>query len=298
MTPQVVEYDSFITADGEEYNFHTLGGKNSRYELSDSGSGMPPIDYITQRGPYQHGETLKDWFLRPRVVQLVIRNNQCSRAEIYDAREQLLNILRPNRPGGPIGTLRKRYPNLRTRDLDCAIEQGPRFEPRSARGWDEFSFTETLRFIAFNPIYYDPTVHADSFTLQVHDLIFPITFPILFGASYISGSITYSGNWIEYPMLTVTGPADNFTISNTTTGELIGIVYPLASGQQIVIDLTYGVKSVTGPGGVNLMPYVSANSNLTTFHLEQGVNALVLSGQGFGAATQLSVNWKNRYIGV
>lgn len=149
---KLIERDIWITADGTQYE---LNSPPNRIVLSVEGQGLPPIQYVSQRGPFQNGETLRDYFLTPRTVQMVIRQNYCSRADYWAGRAALLDILRPNRNAfGTLcqGTLRKIMPGNIVRDLTAIIQQGPNFEPRNME-WDEYSFVETLRFTAYDPTY-------------------------------------------------------------------------------------------------------------------------------------------------
>lgn len=287
----VVEKDIYITPEGDQYLLHNPRG---RALLSDTGSGMPEIEYITQRGPYQHGESVKDYFLRPRVVEFHIRQNFCSRQEYFNGRDTLLNLLRPNR--GP-GVLRKIRPDGAKRDLDVRIQAGPKFESRKASEWDEWSLDEVLRFIAYNPIYYDPDSNSQSFT-SAGALTFPITFPILFAGFGNIATVLYDGTWVEYPVIVITGPISATSILNTTTNERIGFVYNIPAGRTVTIDLTYGSKRIYLDDGTSLIGYITPTSDLSTFHLEPGYNTIEVAGVGSDENTTLFVNWHSRYIGI
>lgn len=301
------ELDYFITQDGTTY---LLGSSLQKNVLTDEGTGMPPIDYITQRGPFQHGETVHDYFLRPRVLQYRIHQRFCSRSDYWAGREALLDILRPNR--GVSGTLRKVLSTGSVRDLTVAIQQGPGFAPRKLNEWAEWSIDEVLRFIAFNPVYYEPTVRTQTWTAPVCGsfpytfpinlvcpFIFPITFPIMFlqfGGDPVI--IDYQGSWEEYPTFTVAGPASVIRIINQTTGEDLVVTYGLLAGEVLTIDLTYSAKTITLQDGTNLLPYLSTDSDLGTFHLQPGDNLLSVNILGAGAVTQTVMTYRNRYIGI
>ena len=153
-----------------------------RVIISEEGLGMPSIEYVTQRGPFQHGESMVDYFLHPRIIQYIIRHKYCNYQAYINGRYELLDQLRPNKaPVGTFGVLKRHYPDGSRRYIKVMIEEGPGFAPHRG-GWDEWAYDETIRFIAHDPIWYDPTYRvvtlADG-TLTAH-LIFPITFPILF----------------------------------------------------------------------------------------------------------------------
>lgn len=300
MSPQN-ELDLYITADGTTYK---LSDPPTRFVLSVEGEGMPPIQYVVQRGAYQHGDTVRDFFLQPRIIQMIVRHTFCDRTAYWAGRTELLNLLRPNRGGGTpgIGTLRKILPGGVVRDLCCVIQQGPNFAPRQVgitgnNVWDELAYTETLRFVADNPIYYDPKGNVT--VVSAPNIgTFPMTFPIVFPTHTFTTNITYAGNWDEYPTIAVKGPLTSISITNTTTGETINFSYPLAPGQTVTFSLTYGLKTVTLQDGSNLIGYVTIPSDLAQWHLAPGVNTINIAIAGEGASTQATFTYFNRYIGI
>lgn len=295
----------YITPDGATYQLHA---PNVRAVLSDDGTGMPPIEYVTQRGPRQHGESLVNYFLKPRIVQVILRSQGCSRDAYWNARAEILDNLRPNRQTNPdalvTGKLRKvRFDGV-VRDIDCLIAEGPKFSPRQLKTWDEFSWTEALRFIAFNPIAYDPTVRTLTYSVLSGQLTFPITFPITFTSNVSTSNITYLGTWVEYPTFVITGPISNPAIENLSTGEILRFENTvLAAGETITIDLSYGVKSAVKNDGTNMVGFLSADSDLGDFHLAPhpevsgGINQIQITSSGGGGATGIVMTYKHRYIG-
>ncbi len=306
------EFTSYISADGEEYQFHIPSGYG-RWVLSESGWGTPPIDYITQRGPFQHGETVRDFFLRPRVIQMLIRQQFCNRDEWWGGRALLLDAIRPNRQTTPTGAepgqLRRIESDGTIRDLNVFISVGPRFEPRNRTGWDEWAFQEVLRFIAHDPVIFDPTRVDTELAPGVvaGALVFPITFPIEFGAGVIdeTTALLYVGTWETYPIIVVTGPLNDFTITNNTTGEVIELDYDIVAGDVITIDLNYGVKTVVDADGVNRIGVVTSESDLATWHIAPdpeapgGVNSITITGWNTQpGTTSVELRAFTRYFGI
>lgn len=289
------EHWKYITPDGVTY---LLDVGKDRVVLTDEGTGMPPIDYISQRGIHQHGETLVDYYLMPRVVQLLIRHNHCSREEYWAGRSSLLNALRPNR-GIPItmGILQKVLPTGSKRNLKVTILEGPKFDPRKTDSWDEWSFTEVLRFIAHNPVWYNPNQHTITKTFADDcDLVFPITFPIIFGICRSLETINYLGDWEEYPSICITGPISSFSIFNDTTGEHISLAYDILDTQYVSIYLDYGNKQVLLSDGTDLIGYVQGD--LSTFHLDPGTNEIRIEGEGTNGSTNVVITYYDRYVGI
>ena len=73
---------------------------------STSNFGMPPIRFITQRGPFQDGESPLDMRLDPRVLQVEIVEYLCNRTEFWTRRNELVDLIRPNRAFSDDGTYR------------------------------------------------------------------------------------------------------------------------------------------------------------------------------------------------
>jgi hypothetical protein len=300
------EYVDYIGPDGTVYPLY-VPSRVGRWVMSQSGWGTPPIDYITERGPFQHGESVKDYFLRPRTIQLLIRQQFCGREEYWSGRASLLNAIRPNRQLTPTGTLpgslRLTLSNGTKRAIDCYIAEGPRFEPRNLSGWDEYAFQEVLRFTAYNPVIYDPGGETVVFGSQ-DELVFPITFPIVFGSFGGTANVNYVGTWLEYPTLIITGPASDPIVTNVTTGETIALDYDIPAGVAVTITLKYGEKTVTDSLGNNLIGVVTPGSALATFHLAPdpeapgGINEVMVSASGTNADSSLVISYFTRYFGI
>ena len=279
--------------------------------MSFMGDGMPPIEYISQRGPFQHGETIYDYRLNPRVIQFVHYSRADDRHRYWDKRSDIMNLLRPNRQSAgsfALGTLRKYMIDGTLRDIDVMIEQGPMFKSMDLK-WDEFSFMETLRFIAPDPTFYDPSIDTLTWTLGIAqvELEFPIEFPIEFSESLILGetnTITYIGTWLSYPGIVITGPFSGFNIENIDTGKFIQLNYAIQAGEVVTISLDYGNKSVESDIQGNLIGVVSTDSDLAEFAIvpdpeaPDGVNNLEVNGASADNDTQVVLSYYTRYIGI
>lgn len=311
MKRKIIEFTELQTPDGETFYFDTL----DKFMLSEEGLGMPEIEYITQRGPFQHGETAYDYRLEPRILQYVFRENTCSRDNYWAARARLLNMLRPNRNlYGEFNqaTLIKTLSNGNQRAIDVLINSGPVFRGAQLGRWDEFSIHETLRFIAHDPTFYDPNLNTETWTLNpdtVDQLEFPFTFDgtdMAFRQYSINEDhvITYTGTWPSFPTITIEGPLISPIITNEDTGEVIYLDYTVETGETVVINLEYGNKSVTSDVRDNIIGTVRSTSYLATFHIApdpevaDGINTLNVTGGGADGSTTVSLTYYTRYIGI
>ncbi len=290
-----------------------------RFVMSFSGMGTPDIQYITQRGPNQDGETLRDFHLTPRVVQLLDRQQFVDRDAWWAGRATILDELRPNRQatatGVATGILRMVKSDGSIRDLNVLIESGPRFEARNVNEWDEWSFEEVLRFIAFDPLFFDPARvdFALPFVLDLN-LVFPITFPITFGSGLIDVSLNldYTGTWASLPTIVIVGPLENPIIENVTTGETLDLRHDVGPGETVTIDLAFGQKTITNNLGANLLGSLSTDSDLGTWHIAPtpeapqvvgqprptARNVIRLRGSNPTGSTSVQVRYHTRYFGI
>jgi len=306
----VTEFTSFITPDGVEYKFDT----SHRFILTEEGFGAAPVTYITQKGPFQHGESIIDFRLTPRTIQMVIRNNGDSRQDYWNNRSGLLNALRPNRSlSGQMnsGKLRKIFQDGSIRDIDVVCVSGPGFVARDLSRWDEWGFTETLRFIAYDPTFYNPVEQVVTWATMIVSsfagyMTFPITFPLTTGTilSDKSDTVTYAGSWLSYPRIKATGPIENLILQNESTGERISFLYDIQEGEEVTFDLSYGNKTVISSTGANLIGAVSSDSDLVTFHLApdpevvNGINEISVSASAITDESGLEIRYYERFVGI
>lgn len=304
----VTEFTEYIAPDGSVYQFDTSDG----LLMTEEGLGMPPIDYIAQQGPAQHGSSVLSYRLKERIIQLVIRNDACNRTDYWAHRAALLDAIRPNKSVGvnfEAGVLRKIFADGSIRDINVTIQEGPAFAARSLDKWDEHGFTETIRFIAHDPLFYDPIVSSVVFafsTAAFDQLVFPITFPIEFDSSSIdiTSAITYPGTWFAFPTIVLTGPQAYPKIDNLSTGEKIWLDYIISAGEVVTISLEYGNKLVTNNYGVNLIGVVPSDCDLATFHIApkpevtNGVNNIRYQSINNTAASSGVLSYQPRYMGI
>lgn len=303
---------SYITPSPESRVYELITPHDpGRWVISFSGWGTPPIEYITQRAPFQDGETVKDFFLRPRIIQMLLRHNFRDRDAWWDGRATILNEIRPNRQATATavvpGILRMVKTDGSVIDLNVFIQEGPRFEPRQSSQWDEWSFQEVLRFVAHNPIAFTPTRVDFLFTIVLDtDLVFPITFPITFGSGEIdlTPNITYTGTWLSFPVIVIEGPLEDFRLDNLTTGEKLEFSANVDPGRVVTIDTTEGFKTVTDDLGNNLIGILTSDSDLATFHIAPdpeaplGVNAMRLQGKHPTHETSVEIRYFTRWFGI
>lgn len=268
----------------------------------DSGFGMAPLHRITQRGPMQMGDTDDDFRLDPRILQLPLIVNCYTISEYYYAREQLLSIFSPSNVTGIITVT---YPDGTQRAINTKVLGGLTFDYQPSDG---YMLRTVIQLRADDPTWYDPTPQVVSISSAVAGTTMPIPLliPFTLGTSTINttATITNSGNWITYPVITATGSITNFSIVNNTTGLQIVTSGTIPAGRVWTFNLLYGYKTVYDDLGVNQISTVTTASQLATFALVSaptaiaGVNTLTLSSTAAGAGSSVTITYYTRYIGI
>lgn len=303
--PNAIEVDEIRDPTGGKY---ALNNGRNRAVLSEAGGGLPPINYLVSQGPLQDGQTLRGFRLQPRTYTLLVRWQGCTRDQYWAYRSKLLDVIRPNRQVyGSLSalTFRKYFRDGTQRDLYVMPAQGPEFTGRNPNEWDENGWTETVRFTAFDPTWYNPTTQTRSSAGTTSDnLVFPFTAPFIFGAYWVASlSCVYVGTWAVQPTISIDGPFNGAVIQNLATGESISFNYAMPLGNSVVFN--FANHTALRNDGVNLVPYVSGTSDFGTFHFEPsptapgGVNTVVVTaGQVAGYTPTVTVQWLTRYIGI
>lgn len=125
--------------------------------------------------------------------------------------------------------------------------------------------------------------------------IFPLSFPIIFGASTVSVTSTAynSGTVSSYPTnIRIVGPINNPRVTNGATGEYIQISQNLATSSNELV-ITYDKDSLTVELDGNSV-ISSVTNGSTYFKLRPGGNPITLTGTSIGDA-YVEVNYADSY---
>jgi hypothetical protein len=162
---------------------------------------------------------------------------------------------------------------------------------------------------AADPTFYDPTGQAYAFNIGGGSSGWTVAtiVPSPIGSTNLAQSrtVTYSGTWRTYPTVKITGPITNPVVTNNTTGEKLDFTgTTITAGHYYLIDTRFGVKTVLDDAGANQYSKLTSDSKLNTFHLEahpvapNGVNDIQVSGTSITSATEVSMTFFSRYIGI
>jgi hypothetical protein len=265
--------------------------------------GMAPSHRITQRGPFQQGDTDIDFRLDPRIMSLPIVVPTTSIDDHFYYRNLLLNIFKPGNDASNVAVVFTNGATEFIRFINVKILSSLTMDTDSK----DFNIRGVIQLRADDPTWYD--VYGYEATLTSPILGTPTPYPkpyaVPYGSAGIGGitNILYEGTWICYPVLTAVGPLTDLTITDAL-GHVISIDTPIPASTYISIDLKYGAKTVVDQDGVNRFAWLDINSDLINWALypspfvSDGNNAISVSATGTDGGSSVSINWLPRFIGV
>jgi len=204
--------------------------------------------------------------------------------------------------------------NRAVRDLNVLLEQGPQFNEQVGAYRAPDGYREALRLVAHDPVWTGTAqTQAWAISTALGDLVFdglgawfgavPGVGRWLFAPTFVGETIgiIYWGTAPAKPTISITGPATNPSINNTTLGVQLNLTYTVVAGETVTIDTQN--LTVTNNAAVNLLPFLSGD--LATFALEPEpqapgrVNSVTVSfSNGVGGQSRAVLQWQNRYIGI
>lgn len=303
---KLMEVQSITAVDGAKITF-----SGEFFLAGFAGYGLPPINYVTQRGYKQTGETVRavDYQARTIAISLFTTQNK-TRTEYWAERQRIFNLVRPNR-----GTNRLNELTLTIRREDGSKRYIKGFYENGLELTDEdtqenaFRIQTTLNIFCPNPIWYDSdTVAITPSPSQSNQLVFPITFPIQFGATgaiFSTGTINYNGSFRTYPTITISGPYTTATITLNPTGEELILQNAISVGEQRILTLSETGFTVVNEAGVdkfndlflaNLVDFNIKPSDQLAAGAVQSIDTNLLNG--VDGTSSVTYEYNPAYIGV
>jgi hypothetical protein len=296
------------------YTFNDPGGFNTNPGLGVSfylpvyltgtvNFGMAPSHRITQRGPFQDGDSDIDFRLDPRIMSLPIVVPTSSIDEYFYIRNSLLDIFKP---GNDVARLEVYYNNGDfevIRFINVKILSSLTMDTDSK----DFNIRGVIQLRADDPTWFDAYGYEATLTSPIlgTPTPYPKPYEVPYGSAGIGGitNVFYEGTWICYPVLIAVGPLTDLTITDAL-GHVISIDTPIPASTYISIDLKYGAKTVIDQDGVNRFAWLDINSDLINWALypspfvSDGINTISVSATGTDGGSSVSINWIPRFIGV
>jgi len=280
-----------------------------RNVMESSGLGMPPVKHWSTRSPFQHGRTHWGYAMQPRIVNLVLYNGSGNRQGMWDGRAANIAMMAPAL--GP-HKLRLSYPNGHAFDLHkvwfnagydlSSADQGQRWQSGS------------VQFVVYDPLWKwvtapldggetrdaeGRTTVTDNTWTTADQLTLGFTAPFLLGVTSATNSLTCTndGGEATLPLITWTGPVNDWVISNATNGDfLTWDGYQIAAAETVTVDIAN--KTVTSSVAGDVSSYMSGDTG--SFSLDVGANTInVYTSSGVvNLTTTIAVGWYVEVLGL
>jgi len=289
------------------WQFNVENGGYSGITLFVTGAlnwGIAPVTRITQRGPFQEGDSDIDYRLNPRVINLPIVIPGSSYEQFASNRENLIQMFKP---GNDTATLRQTLNegdpfNEIKRSIDVKVA-GATMDSTS----NEFNVRAVIQLRADDPTWYNSTQNAQEITYTQFGTPtpYPKPYPVPYGSGAVNNfiTITYTGTVMSSPILQCVGPLTDLVIADGA-GRLIALTETVPAGDTWTIDLRYGYKTIFDQNGVSKFYALSIYSDLINWGLypdptfDAGINPISVSATGTTSASHVYIYWYDRYVGI
>jgi hypothetical protein len=293
---------TIIDSRGEELDF---GLPNVRLRAVD-GLGMPDVRHQSEQFAQQDGETYLDSRLQKRIVNLSFHLVHDTEAELWDAREELVKIVKVLASGF---RLRVELPNGKVRQLNLRYDSAFTL-PRTMEMHDRQQVA-VIQAVAHEPLLYDPaaTLWSVGVAGEMGEAGWSLGWPFGWGASTASGTPEireYPGTWRAYPTITLRGPMRTPMIVNETTGHKLEFEpgFLIDDGDFVTIDLRPGYKLVTDSDGNNIPDALTDDSDIGSWHIAAhpeavgGLNAISVTFAGGNYNSRAEIRFNAQFVGI
>lgn len=303
---RLIEFAYYRSPDGVEYPL--FGGQ--RVLLSWQNVGMPQWNYLTDRGPFQNGSTVRDYRADERVVTLREYERGSCREDWWCAEGELIDALRPNRSSTvQPGKLLFILPDHAEKETEAYILRGPGGDWDATGSRSPADLRESMQFLCPDPFWNDPDLITVNATLDIDDSCLKFCLPACLGSGIINETfdITYCGTWFGDTMtIEITGPISGPAVTALPANKTIQMLYSVASGEKVTIAITPNVVTLINNFGQRLKGTVANPGDLTEFVLwprsdltADGVNQIRVSGSGgVEGVTGFSISYLTRHVAL
>ncbi|MGM0940367.1 MAG: phage tail family protein [Bacillota bacterium] len=268
--------------------------KNPFSLIKFEGFGEVEASIQMQNAPYQDGSTHIDTRLEERhpYIEFIIRADDFMQLSYY--RRYVSKVFNPKHQG----KFELIYGD-KTFVIDAIPEQVPSFPDE---GTDANGRTQTVSVNLTSP---DPYWRENFIKSQQMSFVMGgFSFPLRLGTQFSQRSfrrIFLNDGDVETPVhIEFRGPAINPVIKNNTTGEFIQVNRTLSETDKLIIDTTFGQKSVEieDAEGNRTDAFNWINPQSWFFQLQIGENQLEYNSNNDSTKTRVVISYRNMYVGV
>lgn len=283
----------WIAPDGTEITFSRDA---TDYKLLRNYSGLSEVPAIHQpvQAPYQDGQTLIDSALDIREINFEVMIQAADLTTLQTQIRALSSAFNPKRGRGILS-----YTNEAGEEYWCyCIGNKTPTLSTSDRGL-------TWQRAYIDLVAHDPYWYSGQPTIEYMSVITTDFFPFDISGNFLGWSsdtttLTNEGDVVAPVTISIVGECVDPILTNVTTGEAISIDISMNADDRFVITTGFGNKTATyypsGGSSENGFPYLISTSVLWSLAL--GDNVITLTNTSFAAASYVSIEWREKYVGV
>lgn len=266
-----------------------------------AGLGNTRSSPLTQKAPFQAGESLLDSDVGPKVIAISLRIVAADKEERWRLRSQLSRAMSVEpvaqaARGPKIGLLRLVRDAFPTVEIEAVPRESPQFS--ELIGQDRVVDAD-LEFFCPSPFWRDPQDSFATFNTE-GGFVFPLAYPLEMPLGTATIDIHNKGDVSTPFLLRVFGELTTFRIRNLTSGEVLEVTGTIPAGERIEVNTAFGNKTVfrydAGENRFNEMDRLSIGVS-TFWQLLPGTNTVRFEADA-NVSGSAQIFWRNRYAGV
>jgi hypothetical protein len=305
----LVEYAEYVSPDG--VRLPMFGGNKAL--MSWEGMGVPEIDYISDTSPFTDGVIVRDFKYQSRNITFGLFEGGRQRKDFYKYNRRIVDKARPTRSAdNNPGYIKVYLEDGSSKEIEARLSKGPMGNWGVREGQEPSDLSERLTFFCSDPFWRNADKNSVSFSAasQVYDCLSDtLCYPYCLRSTSVvlNQSIVYPGTWYGDQIdIVITGPLNNFSIENKTTGKKISLSYDILSGETVTISIDRDRETIVSSTNGNLIGTVENLSDFVDFRLypsgevtSDGTNEIEVTGvNNEEGVTEIDFSYYSRFITV
>ena len=283
-----------------------IGTGTSVQVIETTGLGRPPVRDADVDQPSMDGQFAGPDYWAARQVQfdaaIKVPGNAAACHDMVAALQAVTDPASVRLVGGQGLTLRVKRPGRPVKRLTGRIRKLDPEYRQVIHGYVPLD----IEYIA-----HDPTFYADEESLTELPLGWltgggfaaPVVAPIFVQDGTVAadrpGWVTNNGDADAWPILRITGPCANVTITHVASGRALALpTLNLDEDRWVEIDTRPGYRTVTWDNGGNASTYLSPASRIDLFSLPPGMSEMRWTAFDSSNSARLRVTWRDAYIAL
>lgn len=283
-----------------------IGAGTTVNVIETNGLGRPPVRDNDVDQPSMDGMFAGPDYWAARQVQIdaAIKDpaNPAGCHDVIAALQAAADTSAVRLVGGQGMTFRLKRPGRPTKRLTGRLRK---LDPEYAKVLHGYVPLD-IEFVAHDPTFYadaESTTELPLGWLTGGGFAAPVVAPIFVQDGTVAadrpGWVTNNGDADAWPVIRITGPCSNVTITHATSGRTLALpTLTLAAGRWVEIDTRPGYRTITWDNGGNASTYLSPGSRLDLFSLPPGQSEMRWTAFDATNTARLRLTWRDAYIAL